>query len=1175
MTSSEFGCTLSELRALMDLRGAEALAQVHKKFGGIEGLCAKLKTDSVNGLSSEKSSLEERRRIFGRNEIPPAPSKSFLRLAWEALQDITLIILLVSALVSLGLSFYKPPENIEAVGHDPNEREAGWIEGAAILLAVIVVVLVTALNDWSKEKQFRGLQAKIETEHKFSVIRNGEAIDTVVTELVVGDIARVKYGDLLPADGLLIQSNDLKVDESSLTGESDLIKKSSDGDPVLLSGTHAMEGSGKMVITAVGMNSQTGIIMTLLGATKGTNSKNSSNIVAPEEPLNGTTSEVKRKRSVDSVEYECKLPKSVLQGKLSALAIQIGYMGFVVAGATVGILIVRHCITHYVINHEAFKPSDFSYFVNFIIIGVTVLVIAVPEGLPLAITLSLTYSVKKMMKDNNLVRHLDACETMGNATAICSDKTGTLTTNRMTAVQSFINGEFHKEYIPKFEQLDENTRQLLVEGISINSGYNSQVLQPDKLGIQKTQLGNKTECALLGFVLDLGQSYENIRKKNPEESLVKVYTFNSVRKSMMTVKKISNGYRIYAKGASEIILARCSHILGPEGKVKPFDDEQRQEITRNVIEPMASDGLRTIGLAYKNYIQSGKVAAVNDIVYEGEIDWEDEETVRMEMTVIAIIGIQDPVRPEVPAAIDRCQKAGITVRMVTGDNINTARSIATSCGILKPGSGFLALEGKEFNERIRDTNGKVNQAKFDTVWPRLRVLARAQPTDKYILVKGIINSKSSKNREVVAVTGDGTNDAPALKKADVGFAMGIAGTDVAKEASDIILTDDNFTSIVKAVMWGRNVYDSISKFLQFQLTVNVVAVTVAFIGACTISESPLRAVQMLWVNLIMDTLASLALATELPTEDLLERKPYGRTKSLISRTMVKNIVGHSIFQLTILFTILFWDVENGRSVPHNLPATKHFTIIFNAFVLMTLMNEINSRKVHGERNVFKGLFTNPLFCIIWILTLISQVLIVQFGGAWVSTAPLNEFHWAVCIACAFGTLIWGQVLATIPSKVLPKFFSFGGGEVQPTSVLVTGEYDTSDGLVKGISKEDQKRPGQMLWLLGLTRLQTQMRVIRAFQTNACTVHPNSLTTSNAERLRASYRRLQLAREREEQRRIYSARFDEEIRIDNNIPKDTTAIKFVQANNYGDIVVNNLKISEQSQRERFAFLHQIS
>nr|AXS78278.1 Plasma membrane calcium-transporting ATPase 3 [Anisakis simplex] len=1115
----------------MELRGADALEKVNDTYGGVEGLCSLLKTDPNNGLPNDKSELEKRRRTFGRNEIPPAPSKSFLRLAWEAIQDITLIILLVAAIVSLGLSFYRPPEGTHVGGNDSGEHEAGWIEGCAILVAVIVVVLVTALNDWSKEKQFRGLQSKIETEHKFSVIRNGEPIDIVVNELVVGDIARVKYGDLLPADGILLQSNDLKIDESSLTGESDLIKKSPDGDPILLSGTHAMEGSGRMLITAVGVNSQTGIIMSLLGATKTDNSnKNNSNSIAPEDQANGRISvngvQVgEKKHSVEQEEDDGKVAKSVLQGKLSALAIQIGYIGFVVSGATVIILIIHHCITHYAIRHEPFETSDIAYFVNYIIVGVTVLVIAVPEGLPLAITLSLTYSVKKMMKDNNLVRHLDACETMGNATAICSDKTGTLTTNRMTAVQSYINETFYKDVTPKYEQLDQNTRELLVDGIAINSGYNSQVVEPDQPGGQRKQLGNKTECALLGFILDLGKSFVAIRKEHPEDSLVKVYTFNSVRKSMMTVVKRSDGgFRVYAKGASEIILSRCSFVLAAKGSVEHFGKRELDAMTRNVIEPMASDGLRTIGLAYKDYIPSTTSAAINEVSFEKEIDWDNEEAVRMGMTAIAVIGIQDPVRPEVPAAIEKCQKAGITVRMVTGDNINTARSIATSCGILKPGSDFLALEGKEFNKRIRDSNGKVSQVKLDAIWPRLRVLARAQPTDKYVLVKGIIDSKSSKNREVVAVTGDGTNDAPALKKADVGFAMGIAGTDVAKEASDIILTDDNFTSIVKAVMWGRNVYDSIAKFLQFQLTVNVVAVTIAFIGACAINDSPLRAVQMLWVNLIMDTLASLALATEMPTDDLLNRKPYGRTKSLISRTMVKNIIGHAVFQLAILFAVLFWGdkfipgVENGRWAELNAPPSKHFTIIFNAFVLMTLMNEINSRKVHGERNVFKGLFTNPIFCVIWIVTLIAQVLIVQFGGPWVSTAPLDAIQWAFCIVCAFATLIWGQVIATIPSSILPKFFSFGRGEVQPTSILVTGEYEHVDTLGKGITKEQQQRPGQILWLLGLTRLQTQMRVIRAFQSTAYSSHPSSLTTSTADRLRASYRRLQVAREREEQKR---------------------------------------------------------
>ncbi|KAK0399123.1 hypothetical protein QR680_002907 [Steinernema hermaphroditum] len=1160
MASNEFECTVAELRSLMELRGAEALDKINDTYGGVEGLCQKLRTDPNSGLAADKHSIHRRQHVFGKNEIPPNPSKSFFRLAWEAMQDITLIILLVAAVVSLCLSLYRPPP--DASSNDSSEHQANWIEGVAILIAVIVVVLVTALNDWSKEKQFRGLQSKIETEHKFAVIRNGEAIDITIHDMVVGDIARIKYGDLLPADGILIQSNDLKIDESSLTGESDLIKKSADTDPMLLSGTHAMEGSGKMLVTAVGVNSQTGIIMTLLGAAKNANGGNDNNSSKDETTqLNGISvnGDVKEKEennrkekktstasSVDEDNH--KLTKSVLQAKLSNLAIQIGYIGSVVAALTVIILIVRHCITNYAVEGHSFQTADFNYFVSFIIVGVTVLVIAVPEGLPLAITLALTYSVKKMMKDNNLVRHLDACETMGNATSICSDKTGTLTTNRMTVVQSYINDKFYKETPPKWENLDGETRKLIVEGVSINSGYSTKVIEPTVPGGQRQQLGNKTECALLGFVLDLKQSYEEYRKATPEESLFKVYTFNSDRKSMMTVIRLPNGgYRIYAKGASEIILSRCSYILGKDGEVRPFGDGQKSEMTKTVIEPMASDGLRTIGLAYKDFVPEN--AARNEVLMTGDINWDDEETIREGMTAIAVVGIQDPVRPEVPEAIAKCQRAGITIRMVTGDNINTARSIATSCGILKPGGDFLALEGKEFNARIRDSNGQVSQQKLDLIWPKLRVLARAQPSDKYILVKGIIDSKCTKNREVVAVTGDGTNDAPALKKADVGFAMGIAGTDVAKEASDIILTDDNFTSIVKAVMWGRNVYDSIAKFLQFQLTVNVVAVTIAFVGACAINDSPLRAVQMLWVNLIMDTLASLALATEMPSEDLLKRKPYGRTKSLISRTMVKNIVGHALYQLVVLFTILFFghriipNIESGLKAPINAPPSQHFTIIFNAFVLMTLCNEINSRKIHGERNVFKGLFSNPIFCIIWLGTLISQVLIVQYGGLWFRTAKLDWIQWTICIACGLFELVWGQIISTIPSNILPKFFSFGRGEVQPTSILVTGEYD-SPGVLAGKDEMQAHRPGQILWLLGLTRLQTQMRVIKAFQAGINQSHPSSLTTSAADRLRQSYRRLRLAKEREHER-SHQLRTSGQVSLETP-EKDTTPVTPVNA-----------------------------
>merc|ERR1719412_1561754 len=707
--------------------------------------------------------------------------------------------------------------------------------------------------------------------------------------------------------------------------------------------------------------------------------------------------------------------KSVLQAKLTNLAIQIGYAGMAVSLITVAILCIKFSITTFHFEGKTFEPYYINFYVKFVIIGVTVLVVAVPEGLPLAVTLSLAYSVKKMMADNNLVRHLDACETMGNATTICSDKTGTLTTNRMTVVQAHICDHHYKPArpdLPKIRDLPSLTQTLVTQGIAVNSGYTSDVVKnaTDPNGLP-TQIGNKTECALLGFVIDLGVDYRQIRRDIPDTKFKKVYTFNSARKSMSTIIPLSNGgFRVYTKGASEIILKKCSFILGKGGKLENFTVSQQEHLVRTVIEVMAKDGLRTIALAYRDFVpaKAEKNQVHFDPSTEPNFDTMGEDNVIANMTCFAIVGIEDPVRDEVPAAIKQCKRAGITVRMVTGDNINTARAIATKCGIIKPDDNFLVLEGKDFNKRIRDPmTNEVRQDLLDKIWPRLRVLARSQPVDKYTLVKGIIDSTLSAGREVVAVTGDGTNDAPALKKADVGFAMGIAGTDVAKEASDIILTDDNFTSIVKAVMWGRNVYDSIAKFLQFQLTVNVVAVIVAFTGACAIQDSPLKAVQMLWVNLIMDTLASLALATELPTPELLLRKPYGRTSPLISALMAKNILGQAIYQLVVIFGIMFFgelllDIDSGRGAGLRDPPSIHFTVIFNAFVMMTLFNEINARKIHGQRNVFKGFFTNPIYYVIWITTFLSQIIIVEFGGVAFSTTPLNLEQWIWCIAFGLG-----------------------------------------------------------------------------------------------------------------------------------------------------------------------------
>ncbi|XP_012890769.1 PREDICTED: plasma membrane calcium-transporting ATPase 3 [Dipodomys ordii] len=981
-----FGCTLAELRALMELRGAEALQKIQEAYGDVSGLCRRLKTSPTEGLADNANDLEKRRQIYGQNFIPPKQPKTFLQLVWEALQDVTLIILEVAAIVSLGLSFYAPPgEESEACGNvsggaeDEGEAEAGWIEGAAILLSVICVVLVTAFNDWSKEKQFRGLQSRIEQEQKFTVIRNGQLLQVPVAALVVGDIAQVKYGDLLPADGVLIQGNDLKIDESSLTGESDHVRKSADKDPMLLSGTHVMEGSGRMVVTAVGVNSQTGIIFTLLGAggeeeekkdKKGkqqdgamdssqTRAKKQDGAVAMEmQPLKsaeGGEMEEREKKKANVPKKE----KSVLQGKLTKLAVQIGKAGLVMSAITVIILVLYFVIETFVVEGRVWlaecTPVYVQYFVKFFIIGVTVLVVAVPEGLPLAVTISLAYSVKKMMKDNNLVRHLDACETMGNATAICSDKTGTLTTNRMTVVQSYL-GDTHYKEIPSPSALTPKILDLLVHAISINSAYTTKILPPEKEGALPRQVGNKTECALLGFVLDLKRDFQPVREQIPEDKLYKVYTFNSVRKSMSTVICMPDGgFRLFSKGASEILLKKCTNILNSNGELRGFRPRDRDDMVKKIIEPMACDGLRTICIAYRDFPSSQ------------EPDWDDENEVVGDLTCIAVVGIEDPVRPEVPEAIRKCQRAGITVRMVTGDNINTARAIAAKCGIIQPGEDFLCLEGKEFNRRIRNEKGEIEQERLDKVWPKLRVLARSSPTDKHTLVKGIIDSTTGEQRQVVAVTGDGTNDGPALKKADVGFAMCILLGETKQSLPD------------GGQAWGE----------------------------------------------------------------------------------------------------LLFDIDSGRNAPLHSPPSEHYTIIFNTFVMMQLFNEINARKIHGERNVFDGIFSNPIFCTIVLGTFGIQIVIVQFGGKPFSCSPLSTEQWLWCLFVGVGELVWGQVIATIPTSQLKCLKEAGHG---PGKDEMTDE-ELAEGEEEIDHAERELRRGQILWFRGLNRIQTQIRVVKAFRSS--------------------------------------------------------------------------------------------
>ena len=1094
----------------------------------INELVEDLKTNTETGLDS----LDGREEYFGTNKVFVEPVPPFCSYVWEALKDLMVRILIVAAVVSiiLGCTF----------SDDPSKD---WIDGVSIVIAVLVVVLVGSITDYQKEQKFHELNEVQAEGTKYKLIRNGQPEDHISDDILVGDLIMINYGDIMPADVLLIEGNGIKMDESALTGESDAMKKEKyekceellkKGEkklpsPLILSGTNCIEGSGKGIVIAVGEHSQKGII----------------------------------RRTVDNAQENSQTP---LESKLERIAELIGYFGMIAGVVVLVALIIRFGIsfsdeqkdyknnsklesvmTGILFNMPSTKNENIldntdnelvdpklniaKKILDIIILCISIVVVAIPEGLPLAVTLSLAFSIKKMMDYNNLVRKMHACETMGGANYICTDKTGTLTKNEMSVFQ-ILTGVWKKELIQNLEmeevgKLDgkkknnDEIKQIREEhntffqnekfwntlkvAIALNVDSSIKKLEKENINgdMEICETKNKTDKAFIDFLYRF-KSPISIEKEKylKDETLYKQFPFDSKRKRMTTFvknKDFPTGYRLFSKGGGENARIFCKYYLDPDtGEKKLMDDVVSMKIKQN-IEEFNKDKLRSLYIAYKD---------INEYEYENCEKEKDNKLIdQYELVFLAVFGIKDSLRDGVKEAVRKCHEASVNVIMVTGDNIVTATAIAKDCGILgddidlknlgpndieddpelmnnsskkdkyietlienKPraltGNSFYNAigglicevcgedtnlckcpktesEAKQIAEKKGEEKKKVkkdiikNIGNFKKITERLKVMARSQPLHKYALVLGL---KSLKN--VVAVTGDGTNDAPALSKSDVGFAM-FAGTDIAKEASDIVIIDNNFSSIITAIIYGRNIYDNIRKFLQFQLSVNFCACILVFVCACIGNETPLTPIQMLWVNLIMDSLGSLALATEPPYEELLQREPTKRNESIINGLMWKHIIIQSICQIILLIMLYLYSPEfikeqnlvrisenriinycyseyPGKDINHIIYgieikwstdgklkatnkdycgkyssrqklsdayqeyvnsncATVHMTLIFNIFVFYTLFNQFNCRVIDDSFNIFIRMRRSLLFPLICFFEMGLQVAIIFIG----------------------------------------------------------------------------------------------------------------------------------------------------------------------------------------------------
>ena len=884
-----------------------------------------METKQLHGLTQQQ--VEESRRLHGENVLTPPEKTSLWKQFLEKFEDPIIQILLVAWVLSMviaGVHCWGP----EAKGF------SAFLEPLGILFAILLASCVGFAFEVKANKAFEVLNT-VNDDILVKVIRDGNISQVPRKDVVVSDIVVLETGEEVPADGVLLEAISLQINESTLTGEPIISKTTNEAEfdseatypsNVVMRGTTVVDGHGIMKVEKVG--DATGYGKVYEG------SQIDNNIDTP------------------------------LQIQLKGLANVISKAGYTIATVTFVALAGKLFLS----GQEYTIMEYISHLLNYFMVAVTLIVVSVPEGLPMSVTLSLALSMNRMLKTNNLVRKMHACETMGATTVICTDKTGTLTQNQMQVFEtSFYNLEGQK-------LAGDELSNLIKEGISVNSTAHLDFTDPAKV---KT-LGNPTEAALLLWLNSQNENYLEIRESAP---IVSQLTFSTERKYMATVVKspLLGKKVLYVKGAPEIVLANSNRVATGGGYKSV--EECKADIEKQLLD-YQNQAKRTLGFAYQ-------ILDDND----NDSPYADGKLHNVDLTYLGIVAISDPVRADVPAAVQSCINAGINVKIVTGDTPGTAKEIGRQIGTwtdkdtdrnIITGPAFEALSDEEALDRVLD----------------LKIMCRARPTDKQRLVQ-LLQQKGA----VVAVTGDGTNDAPALKAAQVGLSMG-DGTSVAKEASDITIIDNSFSSITRAVMWGRSLYRNIQKFLLFQLTINVAACLIVLLGSLIGTESPLTITQMLWVNLIMDTFAAGALASLPPNERVMKDKPRKSGPDgdfIISRPMTYRIFGVGIAFVAVLMGLLLHFHASEGLTPHDL------SWFFSFFVMLQFWNMFNAKAFMEGRSAFADLKGSKSFLFVAALIIVGQILIVTFGGEMFNVVPLPLKDWAIIIASSSVVLWIGEI----------------------------------------------------------------------------------------------------------------------------------------------------------------------